>query len=274
MLKRIISAVIGIAAIIAVILLSLKISICIDIFVAVACALSVFEFVKAVKTLNLYQISAVSLAFSFVFPMMVSYGVGSLICFVYSALMLSMMVFFHSKITFKDFAYTYSMTMIITLSLSCVILMKDQDVAHSTFYFVLSLATPWLADAGGYFGGYFFGKHNMCPNISPKKTIEGAVGGVIVCIAGSLGVIFLFDKFIYTDETTFNYINTAIIAAAGSFLSIIGDLSFSVIKRSYHVKDYGELIPGHGGILDRVDSLILFIPFLYIIMGFFFFFFK
>ena len=245
--------------------------------------IKVFEFVKAVKTLNLYQISAVSLAFSFVFPMMVSYGVGSLICFVYSALMLSMMVFFHSKITFKDFAYTYSMTMIITLSLSCVILMKDQDVAHSTFYFVLSLATPWLADAGGYFGGYFFGKHKMCPNISPKKTIEGAVGGVIVCIAGSLGLINskvdltpsqeskikkMFKKGDFTDETTFNYINTAIIAAAGSFLSIIGDLSFSVIKRSYHVKDYGELIPGHGGILDRVDSLILFIPFLYIIMGF------
>ena len=144
MRKRIISAVVGISAIIAVILLSLRISICIDIFVACACTLSVFEFVKAVRTLNLYQISAVSLAFSFVYPMLVSYDVGKIICFVYTVLMMAMMVFCHSKISFKDFAYTFSMTLIITLSLSCVIRMKDADPNHSTFYFVLSLATPWL----------------------------------------------------------------------------------------------------------------------------------
>lgn len=268
MLKRIISAAIGISAIIAVILLSLKVPICIDIFVATASALSIFEFTKAVKTLNLYQISIISIAFAFAFPMLVSYGLGTIVCFLYAAFMLSVMVLFHTKITFKDFAYTYSMTMIITLSLSCIIMMKNQDVNHSTFYFVISLATPWLADAGGYFGGYFFGKHKMCPNISPKKTIEGAVGGVIICILGSVGVILLFDKLIYGDDTHFNYINTIIIAAVGSLLSIIGDLSFSVIKRSYHVKDYGDIIPGHGGILDRVDSLILFIPFLYIMTGY------
>ena len=127
MRKRIISAVVGISAIIAVILLSLRISICIDIFVACACTLSVFEFVKAVRTLNLYQISAVSLAFSFVYPMLVSYDVGKIICFVYTVLMMAMMVFCHSKISFKDFAYTFSMTLIITLSLSCVIRMKDAD---------------------------------------------------------------------------------------------------------------------------------------------------
>ena len=266
MLKRIISAVIGIAAIIAVILLSLKISICIDIFVAVACALSVFEFVKAVKTLNLYQISAVSLAFSFVFPMMVSYGVGSLICFVYSALMLSMMVFFHSKITFKDFAYTYSMTILITLCLSAISLIKDLDPEHRIMYFTMSIAIPWLADVGAYFTGFFLGKHKLCPKISPKKTVEGAVGGILFCIFSSVVISYLFNIVIYGNTLNINYVNAFIIGAGGSLLSILGDLSFSVIKRAYSVKDYGDLIPGHGGILDRFDSVICYAPYMYFIL--------
>lgn len=268
MRKRIISAVIGISAIIAVIVLSLWLPISIDIFLSCACALAVYEFVKAIKTIGLYQISVLSIAFSFLYPMLAFYGAGTIICYVYTGLMLAMMVFFHSKILFKNFAYTYSMTLIITLSLSCVIQMKDADPAHSTFYFVMSLALPWLADAGGYFVGSFFGKHKLCPNISPKKTVEGAIGGVVVCILATLGFALVFDLWIYGDKVSVNYINMAIIAAAGSILSILGDLSFSVIKRSYKVKDYGDIIPGHGGILDRVDSIICFAPFFCVIIGF------
>ena len=266
MRQRFISAGILVALIAAVVLLSLKFSIFIDIFVAFICAADVFEFNKAVKTLHLYQMSFISIAFAFIYPMLLSYGMSTVICYIYVTMMLGVLVFFHSKISFKEFAYTFSMTMIITVSLSLIVSLKDLDNKHSTLYFVFSMASPWLADAGAYFSGVFFGKHKLCPKISPKKTIEGAVGGVLFCIMTSCGVIFIFQWLIYNINV--NYINVILISLCGALLSILGDLSFSVIKRSYSVKDYGDLIPGHGGILDRFDSVICFVPFLYIVLNY------
>ena len=86
------------------------------------------------------------------------------------------------------------------------------------------------------------------------------------CIMTSCGVIFIFQWLIYNINV--NYINVILISLCGALLSILGDLSFSVIKRSYSVKDYGDLIPGHGGILDRFDSVICFVPFLYIVLNY------
>lgn len=266
MLKRIVSAVIGISALLGVIFLSLSFPICIDILVAVACALGVFEFLNAIRLLKTFQLSFVSLSFAFVYPMLVSYGISSVMCYIYTGIMLCMLIFFHKKIDFKDFAYVYSMTLIITISLSSIILTKDLDVKHSTMYFVFALAVPWLADAGAYFVGVLMGKHKLCPDISPKKTIEGAIGGVIVCILTTFFMTYLFDEWIYGDDVTLNYLCALIISGVGSLVSIIGDLSFSVIKRSYKVKDYGDLIPGHGGILDRCDSIVCFAPFFYMLM--------
>ena len=235
--------------------------------VALMCVLSVFEFCKAVKTLKTYQISFPSLAFSVVYPMLASFGISVMICYVYTVIMLSVIVFCHEKISFKDFSYTFSMTLIITIAMTSIVSLKQIDPNHSTMFLVLSMATPWLADAGAYFVGVFLGKHKLCPKISPKKTIEGAVGGVIVCVIASMLICFLFEKLIYHD-LTINYFNVFIISFFGAFLSIIGDLSFSVIKRSYSVTDYGDLIPGHGGILDRFDSVIFFAPFLSIVSNY------
>ncbi len=266
MRKRIVSAIIGISLILAVIFVSLYHPVSIVVFAVVVCTVSVFEFMKAVKTATLFQVSIPSLLFAFAYPTLVSYGFSTIVCSVYTGLMLSMIVFFYKKISFKDFAYTYSMTMIITLSLSMLVLLKDDDMAHSTMYFVFSLAIPWLADAGAYFVGVFFGKHKLCPQISPKKTIEGAVGGVAICVGVSCLAGLLFDEWIYGNEITLNYWMVALVSFFGAVLSILGDLSFSVIKRSYAVKDYGELIPGHGGMLDRFDSVIFVVPLLYIIV--------
>ncbi|MBR2175567.1 MAG: phosphatidate cytidylyltransferase [Clostridia bacterium] len=264
MVRRIISAIIGISVALVLIFLSLMFPICIDIVIAIICGIAVFEFTKAVKTLKLFQISFVSIAFAFVYPMLVTYNISTVMCYTYTAIMMAMMIFFHTKISFKDFAYTYSMTLIITLSISSIVSMKDMDVSHATMYLVFSLATPWFADAGAYFVGVLLGKHKLCPKISPNKTIEGAVGGAAVCILATFGTAFLFDKLIYADDINLNYIAILMVGCAGSLLSILGDLCFSVIKRSYSVKDYGDLIPGHGGILDRFDSVICFAPFLYI----------
>ena len=155
--------------------------------------------------------------------------------------MLSMMIFCHKKISFREFAYIYSMTVIITVSLSTIIQMKNMDASHPAFYFVLTLALPWLADAGAYFAGVTLGKHKLCPEISPKKTIEGAIGGTIVCVLATCGLGWLFADVIYKN-VQMNYINLAVISL--------------------------NLIPGHGGVLDRFDSVVFVSPFLYIIMGY------
>lgn len=268
MLKRILSGVVGISFIIAVIILSGRIPIVIDIFAAAVCTIAVGEFANATKTLKYWQLSFPSMAFAVLYPMLMNYGMIGVISYLYTVIMLSMMIFCHKKISFKEFAYIYSMTVIITLSLSTMIQMKDMDTVHSSFYFVITLALPWLADAGAYFAGSFFGKHKLCPEISPKKTIEGAVGGTIVCVLATCGVGWLFADIIFDRTVQINYLNLAILSLIGSLLSILGDLSFSVVKRAFDIKDYGNLIPGHGGILDRFDSVVFVAPFLYIMVAY------
>ncbi|WFD11712.1 phosphatidate cytidylyltransferase [Tepidibacter hydrothermalis] len=127
-------------------------------------------------------------------------------------------------------------------------------------YIYLIFVIAWMTDTFAYFSGYFFGKHKLIPAVSPKKTIEGSIGGVIgsslSCVV--FGYIFGFDL-----------MHMGIIGLIGSMIAQIGDLFASAIKRFLEVKDYGKLIPGHGGILDRFDSIILTAPFVYYYIYFF-----
>lgn len=107
----------------------------------------------------------------------------------------------------------------------------------------------YLCDTAAYFSGYFFGKHKLNPRISPKKTIEGAIGGWLFGAIGS----FLFGLYFLPELSV---ITLCIASAILSVMGQIGDLSFSAMKRCFHVKDFSNLLPGHGGILDRLDSLI------------------
>lgn len=264
MAKRIISAIIGILFILIVISLGTIFPILIDIFMALVCAFAVGEFVHAIGLLKKYLISIPSIIFALCNAMLFSYGYQSIIWYAYTAIMLSVMIFFHEKISFKDVSNTYGMTIIISYGLSTVISMKNLDIAHSSFYFVLALALPWLADAGAYFAGSFFGKHKLCPKISPKKTIEGVVGGIIICVGACCLLGYVFSTFIYKDIHSVNYLNLIILSFVGSLFSVLGDLSFSLVKRAYNIKDYGNLIPGHGGVLDRFDSVVFVSPFLLI----------
>ncbi len=125
------------------------------------------------------------------------------------------------------------------------------------YYLLLPLVSAFLSDACALFAGMAFGKHKLAPELSPKKTVEGAVGGflgaiVCCCLYGALlqGV----------GKLQVNYLFLAIYGALGSVISQIGDLSFSYIKRQYGLKDFGNILPGHGGVLDRFDSVIFCAP--------------
>ncbi len=118
----------------------------------------------------------------------------------------------------------------------------------------------WVCDTCAFFAGKAFGRHKLVPVLSPKKTVEGAIGGVL----GSMAVGLIFGYLLYREIHNPNvFYVLLIITFVGSIISQLGDLLASGIKRDHNIKDYGKLIPGHGGIMDRFDSVIFVIPCIY-----------
>lgn len=131
-----------------------------------------------------------------------------------------------------------------------------RKLPHGIEWVVLTLAVNFGTDAGGYFAGRFFGKHTLYPVISPKKTVEGAIGGVVFCI-----LLMIAVKYVFFDALSWRDI--LILGLVCSVLAILGDMAESLIKRGFKVKDAGGLLPGHGGFLDRIDSFVFSAPFIY-----------
>lgn len=113
----------------------------------------------------------------------------------------------------------------------------------------LAMILAFFSDTGGYFAGRFFGRHKLYPLVSPKKTVEGAIGGVLLAVVGAVVVCF-------TILPQLPLLHAILLATVASFLGQLGDLCESLIKRSTGVKDSGAILPGHGGLLDRVDALL------------------
>ncbi|MBQ1928313.1 MAG: CDP-archaeol synthase, partial [Clostridia bacterium] len=128
---------------------------------------------------------------------------------------------------------------------------------------ILAIGGAWFCDIGAYFAGTFFGKNKMAPGISPKKTWEGAIGGVASNIVLCLFVGLIWKIFFLSTAEHIQWLLLALYALISAVGSMFGDLVFSVIKRKCNIKDYGNIIPGHGGVLDRFDSVILTAPILY-----------
>jgi len=136
--------------------------------------------------------------------------------------------------------------------------MPEPGVDLGFFLVILTIATTFLADAGAYFAGRSLGKHKLIPRISPGKTWEGAAGGVVVGSAGLLLTKLVFDRWIF--PTHFPFYHAFILGPLLVVVSIFGDLAESMLKRDAGVKDSGVIIPGHGGILDRLDSILFTVP--------------
>ena len=147
----------------------------------------------------------------------------------------------------------------VPVMLSCVYLTRSLE---NGFYFVcLIFLSSWICDACAYCVGMLFGRHKLAPRLSPKKSVEGAIGGIIGAAgAGALFGAFFANKMVPELSATLTF---AIICGVGAIISQIGDLAASAIKRNHDIKDFGKLIPGHGGILDRFDSVIFTAPVIY-----------
>ena len=134
----------------------------------------------------------------------------------------------------------------------------DTDLQIGQFIVLLPLLAAWGADTCALFAGMFFGKHKLAPVVSPKKTVEGAVGGVVGGAVLVLLAALLMNTFLDLDMPIWAAL---VLGGVGAVLGEIGDLSFSIIKRQTGIKDYGHIFPGHGGVLDRFDSVLFVAPF-------------
>ncbi len=131
-----------------------------------------------------------------------------------------------------------------------------REMANGEWWILFLLAVIWASDTLAFVGGKLFGKHSLAPAISPKKTVEGALGGLLgAAVAG-----FLFNRFA---PMGMGLKGVLILSLSIGFIAMIGDLAESLLKRSAGVKDSGTIIPGHGGILDRIDSILFPVPLLY-----------
>ncbi len=172
-------------------------------------------------------------------------------------------VFSKGKYPVDIAALSCSTTAYISFGFSSVLLLRD--LPHGEAVCFLSFVIPWVTDTFAYFCGRAFGKHKLIPEVSPKKTVEGSVGGTLCALLLTLLYGFLIGRF---TSLTPNYLGIAVTAAAGSLLSQCGDLMMSLVKRKFGVKDYGKLFPGHGGVLDRFDSVLCTAPALYFLTAF------
>ena len=137
--------------------------------------------------------------------------------------------------------------------------------SHCVFLILCAMYCAWMCDTWAYFVGSRFGKHKLSPKISPKKSVEGAIGGVVGSVIFCVASYFVCDHFFFVLDTV-KWWMVAIASVIISVLGMCGDLSASVIKRNFGEKDFGNLFPGHGGVLDRIDSFLVTMPALYVII--------
>lgn len=136
-----------------------------------------------------------------------------------------------------------------------------RELPYGIYSVWMIFISSWICDTCAYVVGMLIGQHKLAPALSPKKSIEGAVGGVVgAALVGALYAYFVVEPAIREQRVTWVFV---LISAVGAVISQVGDLAASAIKRNHEIKDYGKLIPGHGGIMDRFDSVIFTAPMIY-----------
>lgn len=174
---------------------------------------------------------------------------------VFVVLFFSEMLRTHGKLPFQQVAMAMVAGILVPFLLCALVRIRVME--NGVFFIVAPFVMAFMTDTGAYLVGCAIGKHKLCPIISPKKTVEGLVGGILGGIIGMIAYGLVLQHFF---GFTVNYIYAAIYGALGAGGATFGDLMFSVIKRQTGIKDYGKLLPGHGGILDRFDSVTVVAP--------------
>lgn len=262
MLTRIITG--AVALIIFIPVLFFSDTIIFDITIALISLLVTIELLKCIKIADKYLICAPSCAVAFIVPLLIRYiriEAIVLIIIAYLFYLLYAAVFAHKRISTSDVALSFFAALYVTAAFTSILVVRNLE--HGDVLYLTIFIGAWITDTFAYFTGRLLGRHKLT-SVSPKKTVEGAIGGVIFC-----SLAFVLYGFIVSAMQRFeaepNYI---LLACAGVLVSVVaqlGDLAGSVIKRNYDVKDFGAILPGHGGFLDRFDSVMAVAPIIMIL---------
>ncbi len=235
--------------------------------------MAVFEVLSAAKYTHYRSITILSLMFSALLPLFFCYDglrvFAIPVAFLFLVLLFACTLMRHKEIKFEELGFIAFISICIPFAISTLAFFCFQWSDHGIFLVVYAIGVAWIADGGAYFAGTFLGKHKLCPDISPKKTWEGFFGGLIAAViyAVLLGHGYELWDLMFSGEHHFTTNIPILVGAAviSTFLGLLGDLIASLLKRQCGVKDFSELLPGHGGVMDRFDSVLLVAPFVYLL---------
>jgi len=283
MKTRVITAVVGLA-LLAVVLAFFN-TILFDLVLSAVCLIAIHEVFSAMgfgkKQWYLY---AVAVPFTLLVMLTTSDAARALVLPVSFLVLLVLNICQITHVQTLDFGklagYVYFSGVIIFCFYSLIHLKRmlpfEQYHYDAVYFILLTLCFAWGGDTAAYFAGRAFGKHKLAPVVSPHKTVEGAVGGVLGSILAGILLTCVYAALssgyhvISVQMRTTHYEVLLLMGAIASVLGILGDLFASAVKRQAGIKDYGTIFPGHGGILDRFDSVMFIAPFVAIVVRYFF----
>lgn len=270
MKTRIISALCGVLIFAAIIVLSTDLvlstgyPIIMIIAVSLLAAIGAYEILHNTGIVKNNIIAGISCVSAFMLTLLFSVRSGTTIAimayFAFVAVLLTVSLFIHDKTSYAELAAAQAYTFFLSFAFSCMVNVLNYFGFGA---FLLIFVFAWGSDTFAYFTGVFLGKHKLCPALSPKKTVEGAVGGILGCMLCTLIVCLVRNA----NGAGVNVVAITLFSALFSVLGMVGDISASYIKRAVGIKDYGNIMPGHGGVLDRFDSVLLIAPVYYTVLS-------
>lgn len=229
------------------------------IVVGLMCGIASYELLFRTGLVTNARLNTYSAVLAFGVAVWSYYGMPYAACligiFAYALVLFAEMLASGLRVKFHEVSVCLFSGIVVPLLLTALI--RIRMLPNGTWLICIPFLMAFLSDTGAYFVGVFFGKHKLCPVISPKKTVEGFIGGILTAIVGMMVFALIVSHFRIAQV---NYWLAFVYGLLGAVAGVMGDLSMSVIKRQTGIKDYGNLIPGHGGILDRFDSVMITAP--------------
>lgn len=252
--KRVMSAIVAIPLLV---LFTLCGGIIFKIGVAAITGIALYEYVHAYsESDNKAIVSILLIGFIIDYTLIFTKGLNACLPVIFLVTIFSMAApIFSRKYNVVSSAVTITGFIYIICFFSFLILIRDHN--HGSYLIWIVFIIAWCCDTFAYYTGKTFGRTKLCPSVSPKKTVEGSIGGILGSVLGLMIYAYI------TKKVDFEAYQLILLGITGSIVSQLGDLSASLIKRHMGIKDYGNIMPGHGGILDRFDSILFTAPIVY-----------
>ena len=272
MKQRIITSVIGLV-ILAVVVLGFE-TLLLNVVVSLISLLALMELLKAAGYLRHRSLAAVAGIYAVLFPFFRAFwnmDLLPLVSLLYFLALLCVLLRWHNDISFQEMLTVGAFGILIPASFTNVVLLRNNHGWQGgIFCFLILLGSAWYSDTCAYFTGHAWGKHKLSPVISPHKTVEGLIGGLVGSVLCNLAMASVYSKIVSMMGTPneIAYGAVALVTLCGSVASVLGDLAASTHKRQPRDHHFGNIMPGHGRIMDRFDSVLLVSPVVYLLSCF------